>query len=116
MVGVADVTTDKKALKLIKDRAKGKCEVCGTQVGEEYDPHHRQLKSRGGKDKASNLLHICHKCHMKIHDQPAWASDKGYMIASWEKPEEMGFLNWRGFWIDIYDDGTQKICGDPVDL
>ena len=86
--------TDKRVLELIEKRSQGRCEVCGAYCEGEYDPHHRKLRSRGGLDEASNLLYICHKCHRKIHENPEWASERGYMVSSWSVPADIPFLHW----------------------
>ena len=54
--------------------------------------HHRKLKSRGGKDSVANLIWVHHGCHNmateSIHANPAYATDKGWMVASWDEPEK----------------------------
>lgn len=58
-------------------RDKGRCVVCGgpgTQV------HHR--RGRGGPDPHSmeNLLLVDDECHRRIHGNPAWSYENGYMV------------------------------------
>lgn len=58
-------------------RDKGRCVVCGrtgTQV------HHR--RGRGGPDPHSmeNLLLVDDECHRRIHGNPAWSYENGFMV------------------------------------
>jgi hypothetical protein len=41
--------------------------------------HHRRMRSQGGPDTASNLVHLCEAHHNYIHAFPAWAADNGYL-------------------------------------
>lgn len=41
--------------------------------------HHILPRSRGGRDTVENCLSVCHPCHMRIHANPAWAKEKGYL-------------------------------------
>jgi hypothetical protein len=55
--------------------------------------HHRKLKSRGGKDcRQQPHVWVHHECHNlgtdSIHLRPAYATDKGWMVSSWEQPED----------------------------
>ena len=78
-------------VKLVTQRAGGYCETCGRPASESMALHHRKLKSRGGKDSVSNLIRVHHECHNlgteSIHSRPAYATDKGWMVSSWDEPE-----------------------------
>jgi hypothetical protein len=52
------------------------CEVCGNS-GDQV--HHKEKR---GKNLCivSTFMCVCGLCHRKIHDNPAWARDKGYLI------------------------------------
>jgi hypothetical protein len=53
-----------------------KCEVCG-HAGDQV--HHKE--GRGKKLCAVNtFLAVCAGCHRRIHDNPAWARENGYLI------------------------------------
>ena len=59
------------------ERDRGRCVVCGgpgTQI------HHRQ--GRGGPDphRLPNLILVDDDCHRRIHGNPAWAYEHGYMV------------------------------------
>lgn len=47
------------------------CQHCGTQYQEDghaLHPHHIIFKAQGGKDKESNLVSLCWRCHRLLHD------------------------------------------------
>jgi len=54
---------DKKVVAIVEERAGGYCEVCGLPAQPSMALHHRKLRSRGGKDTASNLIRVHHGCH-----------------------------------------------------
>lgn len=58
----------------VRDRAKGKCELCGDQApfldrdGEPYlENHHVQWLKDGGQDTTSNAVAVCPNCHRQLH-------------------------------------------------
>jgi hypothetical protein len=85
------MTIKQSLVALVIQRAGGYCETCGRPAAESMALHHRKLKSRGGKDSASNLIYVHHECHNlgteSIHLRPAYAADKGWMVSSWADPE-----------------------------
>ena len=52
------------------------CEVCGCPA---TDIHH---KAKRGKNlyNMETFMAVCRLCHNKIHDNPAWARELGYLI------------------------------------
>jgi 5-methylcytosine-specific restriction endonuclease McrA len=44
--------------------------------------HHILMRSQGGKHEASNLLHVCHQCHLNIHHYPALSYEMGWLKRS----------------------------------
>jgi len=74
--------------------------------------HHRKLKSRGGKDTVANLIYVHHSCHnlgtVSIHLNPEIATKKGYMVSSWQDPEQAPMITPEGFKVLLLDDGTIK--------
>jgi len=97
-------------VELVNERAGHYCETCGNPALESMALHHRKLKSRGGKDSASNLIKVHHKCHNlgtnSIHLNPSMASDKGWMVSSWSDPETEPFLRPDGSWVLLKNDGS----------
>ena len=58
-------------------RAHLTCEVCRLEPSTQV--HHR--KGRGRLlSEAQWFLACCYLCHRKIHDQPAWAYQNGFLI------------------------------------
>ena len=52
------------------------CEVCGNFA---MDIHH---KAKRGKNLCNmeTFMAVCRTCHTKIHDNPSWARELGYLI------------------------------------
>ena len=78
----------------IVERAAGCCEVCGSPFIEadmrlRSELHHRKLRSRGGRDTLENCVLVHMICHMRAHQYPAWATEVGWMVASWDNPAEV---------------------------
>jgi hypothetical protein len=96
-------------------RANGYCETCGGRAEETMALHHRKLKSRGGKDEVANLIWIHHGCHNlntdSIHLNPAKAEQKGWMVGSWQDPEESPMVYADGTTVLLKQDGTIHILG-----
>jgi hypothetical protein len=52
------------------------CEICG---GQATDIHHK--KGRGKHLLAKDtFMACCRQCHQRIHDNPGWARENGYLI------------------------------------
>lgn len=103
---------DKKIVELVQNRAGGFCEVCGGYAEDTMALHHRKLRSRGGKDCASNLIWIHHGCHNlntdSIHNNPADSTERGWMVASWNDPEKTPFVTPQGYSVYLKVDGTKQ--------
>lgn len=72
----------------------GRCEYCGKR--RPCDAHHRLLKGRLGKDDPRNLAAICRVCHDHIHGHPVEATDRGFMVDSWDDPWVIPMRLWDG--------------------
>ena len=94
---------------LVIQRAGGYCEKCGRPASESMALHHRKLKSRGGKDSVSNLIHVHHGCHNldtdSIHSNPGYSSEKGWMVASWADPTDSPMVLPDGRLVILGEDG-----------
>lgn len=101
---------------LVEARAGDYCEVCGGSAEVSMALHHRKLRSRGGKDTASNIIRIHHKCHNlgtdSIHLNPEKAEQKGHMVPSWREPHETPFILPDGSHALLLDDGTIRKLGE----
>ena len=89
-------------------RAGGKCDWCGNVLGDRWDPHHRQLKSRGGKHTLECLTALHRHCHDWVTVHPAEAQARGFEVHSWEDPAEIPVLLSDGrvclpgtAWVDV---------------
>ena len=66
-----------------------KCVKCS---GAANDVHHRQLRGMGGSkllDYPANLISLCRTCHSYIHANPAESYELGYLVHSWDDPEDI---------------------------
>ena len=110
---------DQKIVKLVKERAGGYCEVCGGVREESMALHHRKLKSRGGKDTVANLIWIHHGCHNlktdSIHLNPEKSEQKGWMVSSWQEPEETPFFRPDNTFVLLTNQGTTTALGGKND-
>lgn len=104
------MTIKKEIVEKVIERAGGYCEVCGKVATPSMALHHRKLKSRGGKDSVSNLIWIHHECHNldtnSIHNRPALAEQKGWMVGSWQEPHEVPMTRGGGDIVLLQDDGN----------
>lgn len=56
------------------------------------DVHHRKLKGMGGSQKLdypANLISLCRTCHSWIHAHPSESYKLGYLVHSWDDPEDI---------------------------
>lgn len=105
---------------LIEKRSGGVCEGCG--VAPATEKHHRQFRSRGGSNRASNGLHLCgwgnHTgCHGRAH-AGAIGESLGWAIRSGFDPLEVPvFRHVDSTWWRYDDDGskTQIPAADAVE-
>lgn len=94
------------------------CIRCG---GIGTDVHHRKVRGMGGTKNEevayglANLVLLCRECHNWAHQNPATAYESGYMVHSWDNPEEVGV--WLGVNRVMFfkSDGTTELIGmcDP---
>lgn len=54
----------------------GRCEVCDREA---TDIHHKSGRGRNTCEKLT-FLAVCRPCHQRIHDNPAWAKEQGYLV------------------------------------
>lgn len=73
-----------KLYSAIKKRLLKECGyVCGVCKKEKksLDIHHiKNVGSGGGFLDEDNMLVTCRSCHNRIHREPIWAREKGYLI------------------------------------
>lgn len=101
---------DKAIAETVLARAKGYCEVCGAPG--DLVLHHRKLRSQGGKDAVSNLIAVHNKCHNMstgaIHNQPAIAKVKGWIVPSWADPADYPLHLCDGSVVRLDEQGTYE--------
>ena len=81
----ARVTPEERAGRRgLKARSGGVCEVDGRNPA--TDAHHRVNRSQGGTWSLSNLMHLCHDCHMAVTVNPRIAREWGRSLLSTQVP------------------------------
>lgn len=82
----------------VYDRAEGQCDCCGIALPlDEASPHHRKLKSQGGRDSLPNLLCLCADSHRVVHANPAASYRNGWMVPNGQQPGGWPVLRWDGW-------------------
>ena len=99
-----------KTRHLIQDRAKHRCELCGTAIREAGQIHHRKPRGMGGtKDlesrSAANGLYVHLKCHAKIESERWKAYQNDWLVRQYDASEKTPVLMWDG-WKTLNADGT----------
>ena len=70
---------------MVHDRSRGCCEAaseapCGARGVHPADHiHHVKMRSQGGSNDLSNLLHVCTAAHVWIHANPAVSYELGLL-------------------------------------
>lgn len=102
---------------LIKLRAAGRCEICGSRVLGGHI-HHRQPRGMGGsrkdesKGSAANGLYIHPGCHVTVEMSRSRALDQGWLMKQGQEPTEVPVRLWDGWWL-LADDGTMSKVQRP---
>ena len=118
-----------KTRRLIKERAKGCCELCGTPAHETAQIHHRRPRGMGGTKNpesrsASNGLYVHFRCHQRIELNRADALKNGWLLLQSQSLEAPVRLH--SGWVVLHEDGSvyelsdlyqlpQQPSGDPED-
>jgi len=89
-------------------RARYLCERCGisAEAALDFDPHHRKLVSRGGRDELQNLAALCRACHDWCHDNPRLAQAAGWIVPSGADPGLRAVTLWDGRMVQMGEDGS----------
>jgi 5-methylcytosine-specific restriction protein A len=108
--GVEIMQFTAKTRQAISERAKGRCELCGTPVGMDAQIHHRKPRGMGGtKDNASRLasngLFVHFRCHERIERNRDEALGYGWLVRqSGESAQEPVLLHYG--WVLLNPDGS----------
>ena len=87
-----------------------RCQYCGQHDG--LDVHHRRARGMGGtqtKDRLSNLVTLCRRCHDHIEAYPDQARALGYRL-DWDQDPATSQIkamtaNGHAWWL-LNDDGS----------
>lgn len=80
------------AKKTVRERDDWTCRKCAYPGS---DVHHRLLRGMGGTSDPevntglANLVTLCRFCHDYVHAHPAWSYVRGWLVHSWDKPEDI---------------------------
>jgi len=84
------------ARKAALERDEHQCRRCSRPA---TDVHHRRIKGMGGTSDPeinfglSNLLSACRECHSHVHLHPAESYESGWLVHSWDAPEDVELKN-----------------------
>jgi hypothetical protein len=94
-----------QARKLVRERARGRCEVCG---GNGYQWSHRRTRSIRDEHTwcPCNGLLACSTCHMKMHMNPEWARERGLHVSSFVDEPGTVPVMLRSFQWRLHCDGS----------
>ena len=88
------------------------CVKCGRTLYDEVAVHHRKLRKHGGADDIVNLIALCSTCHNiapeSVHQNPKNSYEAGYLVKSWQNPEEVPVLLANGNKVLLSNDGKYK--------
>lgn len=66
-------------------RARGRCEVCGDKLADDWQSHHVVRRSHTVIHDVENLMVVHPRCHARIHAEVAWAKGQGFISTQWRK-------------------------------
>lgn len=110
--GTAD---ERRTRKLVAERSGGLCERCHRAPA--TDKAHRVSRGVGGAWCPSNILDLCHRCHMRHHQKPDHAYAGGWHLRSHQDPaQEPAFIHHDGHtgWARLESDGTVHWTSGPL--
>lgn len=79
----------RRVIAVVDARADGRCELgedCIAPESNWFIHHHRQAKGMGGsrrRDTVENIIRIHNDCHLRVHAEPDWAADLGYIVSQY---------------------------------
>jgi len=77
---------NKEIRAIVLTRDKQTCQACGKTPASQV--HHIKARRYGGKDKLSNLITLCGRCHMIISPVPPFALWKAFRVRESEIPDK----------------------------
>jgi len=108
-----------KTRQVIRERAKNRCELCGTPVGMDAQIHHRKPRGMGGtKDDASRLacngLFVHFRCHEKIERNREIALANGWLVRQSGDSQDQPVRLHYG-WVLLNADGSVDFLASALD-
>lgn len=107
--------SESRGRELTRNRAGGRCEVCGHAGPLEHA--HRKSRAQGGGWEPSNALRLCRLCHAHSHAEPDWSMKRGLMVPRDGDPAETpvpvrvwGIMPWL---VILDDEGQYHYHHDP---
>lgn len=107
------VNRGSKSRAIVRVRADGSCEICGTELDSKLPQtdrrfpsiHHRFPRRDGGCDFVSNMLRLCKKCHTDvIHGDEEFAYLFGWMAHA-NNTSRIPVMTRHG-WVLMTEDGS----------
>lgn len=95
--------------KSVRERSRGKCDLCGMPVSVAHF-HHRRPRAMGGTRRrdsgtASNCLVVHPSCHAMIELSRQRSLDNGWLVSQYQDPPSVPVKLWFG-WAYLTDDGS----------
>ena len=99
-----------KTRDLIKQRAKGRCELCGTPLPTAAQIHHRRPRGMGGTTteesrSPANGLWLHFRCHERVERNREHAVEMGWLVPQAHDPAEVPVFLAVG-WVLLSPEGT----------
>ena len=108
---------DHRVADLVVTRAGGVCERCRSRPAEQI--HHRRPRGMGGTKKpdvASNLVHICARCHREVERFRMQAIWDGWIVRQSHDPIRTPVRLMPGQWMVLDDEGTFTLNRERPDI
>ena len=104
----------------IRERSKGRCEICGFPISSGGQIHHRRPRGKGGTTSAetasaANGIRLHPACHERIEMNRAWARERGYLVPFGTNPETVP-VRLPGGWFLLGASGESSQVDGPVKI
>jgi len=73
----------------------GRCELCGGDLGEDWEAHHEKQFANGGVTELTNGMALCRACHRQLHRRCGVIQPRGWQVealAKFRNHRELAFL------------------------
>ncbi len=88
----------------ILKRANGRCEKCGA-ISLKLEVHHLTYERIGGKEKSTDLVALCHSCHLEAdHQRAISTSQRQKSNRYWRRIHGFARRKYGDTWWDDHDD------------